>query len=82
MPQVQAFQPSQALSQGETCANCPQFQDFHDARSRGWCQAFDQPARTYHPRTRLMKISVIASIILTQVLCRQLKGEEAKSIFW
>ncbi len=51
MTQSTEFQPSKNRDQGETCANCPHFTDFHDVRSRGWCQAFDKPARTYHPRT-------------------------------
>ena len=42
---------NQQTSQQNTCANCPQFQDYQDSRSRGLCQAFDQVTRKHHRRT-------------------------------
>jgi hypothetical protein len=34
-----------------TCSQCPHFNDHQDDRGRGWCNLFDQAARTYHQRT-------------------------------
>ncbi|MEM8779411.1 MAG: hypothetical protein AAGF26_11175 [Cyanobacteria bacterium P01_G01_bin.49] len=51
MPQLTAFRPNRSLQASETCSNCPNFQNFYDERSRGWCSHFDQVTRTHHPRT-------------------------------
>ena len=34
-----------------TCQSCPFFDDYHDEKGRGWCRAFDQPARQHHLKT-------------------------------
>jgi hypothetical protein len=34
-----------------TCSQCTHFQDFSEASGRGWCNLFEQSARTYHQRT-------------------------------
>ena len=37
--------------QALTCANCPYFQNFAEVSGRGWCDLFDQMARTHHQST-------------------------------
>ena len=34
------------------------FSNFEDARNRGWCQAFEKMARTYHPRTNICELTI------------------------
>lgn len=34
-----------------TCQFCPCFDSYQDKQGRGWCRAFNKPARLYHPRT-------------------------------
>ena len=40
-----------AKPQASTCANCPYFQNFGEVSGRGWCDLFDQMARTHHQST-------------------------------
>ncbi len=37
--------------QSPTCSACPFFNDYNEARNRGYCQAFDQVTRRHHPCT-------------------------------
>ena len=36
------------LKPANTCSTCPNFKDFQEPNGRGWCQLFDQQARTHH----------------------------------
>jgi hypothetical protein len=40
------------FSSPTTCQSCPCFDNYQDEQGRGWCRAFNQAARLYHPRTR------------------------------
>ncbi|MEA5537080.1 hypothetical protein [Crocosphaera sp. XPORK-15E] len=51
MPQTKAFKPTPSVQPCPTCADCPKFRDFRDARNRGWCSAFDKVTRLHHTRT-------------------------------
>jgi hypothetical protein len=35
----------------ETCQSCQFFDDYQDERGRGWCKAFNNPARRHHRKT-------------------------------
>lgn len=35
----------------KTCSTCPNFNDFHESNGRGWCELFNQQARTFHIKT-------------------------------
>ncbi|VEP16095.1 conserved hypothetical protein [Hyella patelloides LEGE 07179] len=35
-----------------SCSNCPQFNDYQDSRSRGWCSLFNHVSFKHHPFTR------------------------------
>jgi hypothetical protein len=37
--------------QVNTCSQCPHFNNYQDANGRGWCNLFNQAARTHHQRT-------------------------------
>ncbi len=39
------------LKLSSTCQSCAFFNDYTDERGRGWCRAFEQPARRHHRRT-------------------------------
>ncbi|ACK70838.1 hypothetical protein PCC7424_2417 [Gloeothece citriformis PCC 7424] len=39
-----------------TCKSCPFFEDYQDERGRGWCHAFNQPARRHHPKTHTCEL--------------------------
>ena len=39
------------VAAGKTCSNCPYFNNYYDPRGCGWCDLFDQQARTYHIQT-------------------------------
>ncbi|ACK72309.1 hypothetical protein PCC7424_3935 [Gloeothece citriformis PCC 7424] len=39
-----------------TCESCPFFEDYQDEQGRGWCHAFNQPARRHHPKTHTCKL--------------------------
>jgi hypothetical protein len=52
MTQTTALSPS-ALSYSEiACAECPFFNNYHDARGRGLCRVFDIVARVHHRATQ------------------------------
>ncbi|MDJ0511577.1 MAG: hypothetical protein QNJ64_20345 [Crocosphaera sp.] len=53
MFQNQDFHPIHAKPGCQTCANVPSFNDFNDARHRGWCTAFGKTNPTFHPRTKI-----------------------------
>ena len=44
MLQATAVKPTEV----KTCSTCPHFNNFHEPNGRGWCNLFDQPARTHH----------------------------------
>ncbi|VEP17124.1 hypothetical protein H1P_5510004 [Hyella patelloides LEGE 07179] len=35
-----------------SCSGCPQFNDYQDSRSRGWCSLFNSVSFKHHPFTR------------------------------
>jgi hypothetical protein len=40
-----------ALTRHSTCSHCPHFNNYQDNRDRGWCNLFEQAAKTHHQRT-------------------------------
>ena len=58
MTQTQVLTPTQTPSQCGTCADCPQFRDFHDARKRGWCSVFGEITRSHNPRTGICDVTL------------------------
>jgi hypothetical protein len=40
-----------ALKHHSTCSQCPHFNNYQEPNGRGWCNLFDQAARTHHQRT-------------------------------
>ena len=47
-----------------TCSTCSNFQDYHDANGRGWCNQFNHQARTHHLKTNNC---IISSQTVTQI---------------
>jgi hypothetical protein len=41
----------QLTFQNHTCSQCTYFQNYQENNGRGWCNLFEQSARTYHQRT-------------------------------
>lgn len=58
-----------------TCATCPYFEDYKDARNRGWCREFDQVTRTHHRRTQICDL-VLRSLKSTKTFMVELESEE------
>ncbi|MGK7875670.1 MAG: hypothetical protein AB4426_20930 [Xenococcaceae cyanobacterium] len=50
-----------------TCQSCPFFDDYHDQRGRGWCRAFDNPARRHHPRTIDCELVIQSHTVMVEV---------------
>ena len=48
MTQATALKPAAEL---KTCSQCPNFNDHLYSKSKGWCELFNLPARSFHLQT-------------------------------
>ncbi len=46
----------------DTCASCPQFNNFNESRGRGWCNLFDRVAFCHHPLTSDCRLNLAPAI--------------------
>jgi hypothetical protein len=58
-----------------TCESCTFFNDYDDERGRGWCQAFDRPARRYHPKTSSCELVTQNQTIMVELYTKAIEDD-------
>lgn len=58
-----------------TCESCTFFNDYDDERGRGWCRAFDHPARRSHPKTSSCELVTQNQTVMVELYTKAVEDD-------